>query len=210
MDVHITILTDNVEKAKSQAQIINEMDISGHLDVIDGEFAQAMTVKPGDLEKELEINWECHLMVDNPIDWVEECAGAGVGRAIGQIERMGNQKEFVEQVQQLQMEAGLGLDLDTEVEALDSDALVWVESVLVMGVKAGKSGQSFEDKVVGKIEELVSLREAKGYGFLIEVDGGVNVEVAERLKVLGVDAVAVHSAFWEGDREENWESLKKL
>ncbi len=199
MEVRVSILSGDVDEAKDQLKIINNKKIGGHLDVIDGEFDKNKTIRPSDIN--LDGDWECHLMVLEPINWIEECANARIIRVIGQIEKMSNQAQFVEKVQELQMEAGLAIDLETRIEEIDSEAFIWVDRILVMGVKAGKSGQKFESSVVEKIRDLIELRELRGYGFVIEVDGGVTVKIMEELDKMGVDSVVINSAFWDGEYE---------
>lgn len=205
-----TILSNDGNEVKEQIAILDRLKIKGHLDVIDGVFADNRTVAIDDLNGWKLREWECHLMVDDPIIWIDKCESLELGRIIGQIERMPSQSEFVEKVQSLQMEAGLAIDLDTQVEELESEVLVWVERVLVMGVKAGRSGQKFEDKVIDKIARLVKMRQAGGHSFMIEVDGGVNLGIANRLREARVDAVAVNSIFWAGEVNGNWKNLQKL
>ncbi len=71
-----------------------------------------------------------------------------------------------------------------------------VDLVLVMSVNPGFGGQSFLPEVVPKIEALHRFREVQGLPFLIEVDGGVSTENAERLVKSGCDVlVAGNSVF---------------
>ncbi len=200
MKVRVSVLTDEIPKGNEQVGIIESKKMGGHLDVIDGVFDENKTIRPREIK--LGSDWECHLMVNGPIDWIEECAEAGVIRVIGQIEKMSNQAQFVEKAQEMQMEAGLGIDLETKIDEIDSEVLIWVDRILVMGVKAGKSGQKFESRVEDKIRDLIELRELRGYGFVIEVDGGVTVKIMEELEKKGVDSVVINSAFWNGEYDK--------
>lgn len=214
MQVVPTILTDDVEQANEWLKmLVDAKDVVRwvQLDVIDGVFAEAVTLVPESISQ-LEgfdvFEWEVHLMVEEPIEWLERCAAAGMKRVIGHVEMMRDQEAFVNLGMRLGMEVGLAIDLATEVRMISEDVWVWLDRVLVMSVKAGSSGQRFEEQVLKKVEALQRLRETRGYGFLIEVDGGVNGDRIEEVVTSGGDVVAALSAVYRnGKVRENIESL---
>lgn len=206
MEILPTILTENEDQAKSQIKILQKYVKWGHLDVIDGVFIDMETVKPQVLV-DSKIKWEIHLMVEEPVIWIERCLGVKAERIIGQIENMSDQNEFVETVMRADVEVGLAIDLNTQFEQIDEMVLPWINRILVMGVKAGNSGQKFEEDIYQKIVSIWQIRKNKGYSFVIEVDGGVSLEVAGRLKELGVESVAMNKALWEGEFEQNLGSV---
>jgi len=209
MEILATILTNNEEQANEQIYKLESVVEWGHLDVIDGVFSDMKTVKPEVLLGS-NLKWEIHLMVEEPVIWIERCLEAKAERIIGQIENMSEQNEFVETVLKADVEVGLAIDLNTDFGQIDEEVLPWINKVLVMGVKAGASGQIFNEFVYEKVEKIIQIRKIRGYSFEIEVDGGVTMTVASKLKEMGVECAAMHTALWEGDFNGNWEMLKKL
>ena len=81
---------------------------------------------------------------------------------------------------------GIALEPTTNVDVL-LPFLSDLDLVLIMAVKTGKSGQTFNEVVLQKIKKLASARAQ--YNFKIEVDGGIDGTIAQNLKKLGVDVV---------------------
>ena len=177
------------------------------LDVVDGLFADNLTVTPEDLE---EVDWgrlgvDVHLMVNDPMEWVEACLKLPGVRIIAQVERLGSQHMFVDWVKGYKEVKGMGLalDVDTPVEALDEEVFGEIEVVVLLAVRAGFQGQEFDQRVVDKVKLL---RERfKGE---IVVDGGVDESKVEMLKQVGVDGVAIGSFLWQSKSLEK--QLAKL
>lgn len=165
-----------------------------HLDVGDGLFCELLTVTPIDLERfEIEeFELDVHLMVDDPTEWIGECSEIGAERVIGQIERMGNQELFLEEVERAEMVGGLALMLETPIESLSEDALEKAEVVLLLAVPVGTSGSEFDRRVIKKIEEL-----RKCYKGKILVDGGINEETEKLVLEAGADETGANSYYWQ-------------
>src|SRR5581483_7937431 len=109
-----------------------------------------------------------HFMVENPIESIEQWAAAGFKRFIGQIEHMENQQAFVEKAKQYG-EAGVAIDGPTSIEDLDLETSP--DCILVMTIRAGFSGQEFQEQQLEKIRFV-----RKNFDCPIEVDGGINSE----------------------------------
>lgn len=175
-----------------------------HFDVIDGIFVDNHTIEPSimiDYDSNLLIDY--HLMVDEPIMWVDKCVEGQADRIIGHIERMSDQISFVGKVQSVGSKVGLAIDLYTPVERLDSVILNNLDVVLVMGVKAGFGGQDFNDEVLTKITKLDQIRSRDKTPFRICVDGGVRPENIRRIKIAGADEVNVGRSLFKDSIIDN-------
>ncbi len=173
------------------------------IDVVDHKFADNLTVDPEILKTiKTNLDLDFHLMVKNPIEWIDHCIHGGEHRIIGQIEQMESQKAFVEKVI-TESKAGLAVDLPTGLERLDQDVLSKVSVVLLMSVKAGWGGQEFDLEVFSKIEKLDRIRKELKLKFRICVDGGVTKKLVEDMERTGVDEVAIGRKILEGDLEAN-------
>lgn len=174
------------------------------LDVIDGKFAQNTTIDPLILKNiPTSLSFDFHLMVNEPIDWIDHCATGQNNRIIGQIEYMSDQKKFVEKVAEKGYLSGLGVDLATPVESLDTEALKKVNVVLLMSVPAGFGGQEFNLAVWDKLEKILKLKKELNLNFKICIDGGINKELANQMKTMGVDEIAIGRRIFEPDLKEN-------
>ena len=188
MEIIPTILEKEWEKVVERLGQIGETTEWVQIDVIDGVFAEGKTFELENLKKWPEKKkWEIHLMVKEPIDWVNKCQEAGVARIIGQVEMMADRKAFVDRVKKAGMEAGLGFDIETKIEEIPKET----DILLLMARKAGFQMADFEEKAWEKIKE------AKKWGIRRGVDGGVRKEILEKLREEGVDIVYSGSKYLE-------------
>jgi len=139
-----------------------------HIDIIDGKFAHNTTfLDPEPFKKySQDIFLELHMMVEEPESYLEKWAKAGFRRFIGHIEKMSDQTSFVAKAQEVG-EVGLALDADSPPEAI-TVGLEDLDTVLVMTIKAGFSGQPFRLELLSKVKKL-----SEKALFPIEVDGGI-------------------------------------
>ena len=198
------ILTNNPSEAASFIEEAQNVAKRIQFDVIDGVFANNKTLEPTFFKQaELSFEVDYHLMVKDPIKWVEKCVEGQADRIIGQVEQMSDQMEFIKKVQSVALSVGLALDIDTPVSTLSEEILESVDVVLLMSVKAGFGGQEFNLDVWDKIKELVEKRNQINHKFKICVDGGITVELAHDMHKAGVDEVAVGVRIFEGELGEN-------
>lgn len=153
-----------IESVKSFAKII-------HIDLIDGKFADNTTfLDPTPFKKYSgELFLELHMMVVDPEKYLEPFANAGFKRFLGHIEQMKNQADFVARAKQFG-EVGLAIDGPTSLSEI-SVPFSDLDSILVMDITAGFSGQKFNEIYLKKVEELRIKTSIP-----IEVDGGINDE----------------------------------
>jgi len=204
------ILTNNPDEAKRLALLAEGKVERVQIDIIDGVFANNKTIDPVVFEEvETTLKLDYHLMVKNPVNWVERCIRGGADRIIGQIEMMENQTEFVGKVQEVGAYVGLAIDIDTPVSKLDPTILTNLDAVLVMSVPAGFGGQEFNEKVLDKIKELDEIRARDTSPFKLIDDGGVSLEDVAKAHFSGIDEVAIGRRIFEGDLEENLEKFQK-
>lgn len=203
------ILTNNPDEAKALVVSAETKTERVQIDIIDGIFADNKTIDPVVFEEvETTLKLDYHLMVKNPINWVERCIRGGADRIIGQIEMMESQAEFVGKVEEVGAYVGLAIDIDTPVSKLDPTIITNLDAVLVMSVPAGFGGQEFNEKALDKIKELDEIRLRDTSPFKIIIDGGVSLEVLTKLLPTGVDEVAIGRKIFEGDLEANLEKFR--
>lgn len=141
-------------------------------DVIDGKFAPAETVGPEILNDiDTVVEFDAHLMVVKPEEWVERCASAGMYGIYGQVEKMEDRIKFIADSQMAGMKVGLAYDIETSLTGLE-DVIDDLDAVLLLSVKAGAQGQTFDERVLAKIKEVRKMDKR----IKIIVDGGLNEE----------------------------------
>jgi len=202
-----SILTNDVKELESMLKRYEGIVERAHIDIIDGCFADNKTIDPSALEKiDTDLKLDYHLMVKEPINWIEKCARAMADRVIAQIERMSDQVEFVGRVQEVGTQVGLGIDLETPVVKLDPVILTNLDVVLVMSVPAGFGSQPFDKRAIGKIKKLDEIRVKDDTPYRICADGGITFESIDDVHYTGADEVAIGRRLFKGNIVEN---LKK-
>ncbi len=196
------ILEDSWEEIEKKIEIAKTFTNKIHIDLIDGKFTSHTTfMDPAPFKKySKEIEFELHMMVEEPINYLKSWADAGFQRFIGHIEKMSDQAEFVAQAQLLG-EVGLAIDIPTSVDKIDA-SFDDLDLVLIMSVKTGESGQKFMEENLKKITMI------KNTLIPIEVDGGINVETIVKAKNAGASRFIATSFIFEGNPEENYKRLQ--
>lgn len=137
---------------------------------------------------------ELHMMVQDPIERVDEWVEAGFGRLIAQIEGIGDPEGFIDAVTLHSVEVGLALDLETPTSIVEP-YLDMLDVVLLMGVRAGFSGQEFDPRVVKKVSKIRRVDDVVP----IEIDGGVDLETAQLCAQAGATRVVSTSYIFGSD-----------
>ena len=199
-----SILTNDPKELADKLEICEGVVDRVQIDIIDGVFASNKTIDPSALfSLETELKLDFHLMVKEPINWVEKCVRAGADRIIAQIEMMENQVDYVGKVQEVGGGVGLAVDLKTEIDSLDSVILTNLDVVLVMSVPAGFGGQKFDPSALLRVNSLDTKRIRDSIPFRICVDGGVTIENIGRVRKEGVDEVSIGKRLFDGNLEDN-------
>jgi ribulose-phosphate 3-epimerase len=199
------ILEDNFSEIKNKLEICTQFASAVHIDFIDGNFAENKSFMDFEPFKEYRqtFNLEAHLMVNEPINYLDKLADAGFTTFIGHVEKMSDQVSFVAKGEELGR-VSLALDLSTPLDELKVN-LEDLDQILLMSVKAGKSGQVFEEAVVEKIKKLRSIYLGK-----IEIDGGINEDTLKMSKNAGANNFCVTSALFKEDPRFEYQKLYSL
>ena len=195
-----SILTNDPDEAKLLLSRCEGLVGRVQIDIIDGKFNENKTIDPSVfMDSDTEIKFDYHLMVYEPVNWVERAIRGQADRIIGQIEQMSDQLEFVGKVQEVGAEVGLGLDLDTPIARIDPVILTNLDVVLVMSVPAGHGGQDFEKRSLSKIKELEEIRARDNSPYKIQDDGGISLESVYNVHRSGADEVSIGRKIFDGD-----------
>jgi|SRR3989344_9048129 len=208
------ILEKEWSEIERKINLVKPFAKSVHIDIIDGKFAPNTTfLDPTPFTKySKDINFELHMMVENPIQYLKPFADAGFRRFLGHVEslnRVGDQEEFVAQGELLG-EVGLAIDGPTDLSAIKVPYRD-LDCILIMTIKAGQSGQAIVPQYLEKIKILRSAQNdpSAGSGLAIEVDGGINDETIIQAKNAGANRFVSTSFLFKDNPQNQFDLLKK-
>jgi ribulose-phosphate 3-epimerase len=182
-----------------------------HVDIMDGHFVPNITMGPpvvASLRKALPGTiFDCHLMIENPDEFIPAFAEAGATWISVHQEACVHLDRTLHHIADHGCKAGVVLNPATPVDTL-TDVLDLVHHVLVMSVNPGFGGQKFIRNSLKKIQQLARIRDEQGLDFRIEVDGGVGLDTVADIVRAGAELlVAGNSVFGHGDAKQNARQL---
>src|SRR3954447_16488739 len=191
---------DFADLARSIDAVAAETDML-HVDVMDGHFVSNLTIGPPvvkAINSHCEMYLDCHLMMDNPGEYLEAFRAAGADSCSIHVE-IGGTRDLIQQMRSLGMDVGLAVNPETPFEDFEQ-FLPDVDMVLLMTVHPGFGGQSFMGEVVPKIKQTSEAIARAGLAVAIEVDGGIDVDTAPLVTDAGATVFVAGSAIF-GDAD---------
>jgi ribulose-phosphate 3-epimerase len=186
------ILEKDWQSIEAKIELVKPFAKSIHIDILDGKFAENITfLDPEPFRKYTgDMLFELHMMVEEPINYIKPWADAGFKRFIGHIEKMSDQAAFVATAEQYGY-VGLAVDGPTGLDKLTVNHLD-LDTVLIMTIKAGFSGQEFQHEQLEKVKQLTKDTEM----FPVEIDGGVTEETIKQAWEAGARRFVTTSALY--------------
>ena len=169
-----------------------------HIDVMDGAFVPNLTfgapvVKK--IRKVTDLFFDCHLMVNNPEQYIDDFADAGADMVVVHAEATKHLHRCVQYIKNKGMQAGVALNPASPL-CLVEEILPDVDMVLLMSVNPGFGGQSFIDSALRKVEAARQRIEASGRDIRLEVDGGIKPANIRQVADAGADTFVAGSAIF--------------
>jgi ribulose-phosphate 3-epimerase len=203
-----SILSADFSQLGDQAQ--SAIDAGGtvlHVDIMDGHFVPNITIGPpvvASLRKAVRnVPFDCHLMIENPDNFIEAFAQAGANWISVHQEACVHLNRTLHLISSHGCKPAVVINPATPVHTLD-EVLDIVHHVLVMSVNPGFGGQHFIEGSLRKIESLARIRESRGLGYRIEVDGGIDLTTVADVVRAGADLlVAGNAVFGHGNIRDN-------
>ena len=183
-----------------------------HVDIMDGHFVPNLTLGPPvvrSLRKTTDLPLDCHLMIENPDQYIPEFAAAGASWISVHQEACPHLNRTLHLIKSYDCLAGVVINPATPVDTL-AEVLDVIDYVLVMSVNPGFGAQKFIPSTLHKVRRLVDLRAQNGFSYRIEIDGGVALDtVAEVVRAGAEILVAGNAVFGHGDPNTNAAQLLK-
>jgi len=169
-----------------------------HVDVMDGHYVGNITIGPvvvKGVRKYANVPLDVHLMITNPERYAEAFCEAGADYLVAHVEAPGDTGGALRIAREMGVKTGIAINPETAAKSAMALASL-VDLVLVMSVHPGFAGQRFIPDV---LEKIAPLREAMRADAVIEIDGGLNPDTAERAREAGVDIIVAGSAIFKAD-----------
>jgi ribulose-phosphate 3-epimerase len=196
IEIAPSILSADFARLADEIAMIESAGVSiVHLDVMDGHFVPNITIGPpviAKLRKYSKLVFDSHLMISEPAKYAERFVEAGVNHITFHIEAADEPEKLVDKIHRLGCTAGVCLNPDTPVEAIEAVAPL-CDMVLVMTVHPGFGAQQFMPEAAKKI---IKVREIVGPDIRVEVDGGIDPQTAPIVVSYGADTIVAGNAIF--------------
>ncbi|MEG2457721.1 MAG: ribulose-phosphate 3-epimerase [Bacilli bacterium] len=211
MKVSVSFLS----KEYSQTELIKQINKTTtnyiHVDIMDGKFTDNKTNTFSEIKKLLlntTIPLDVHLMVNNPLKYIEDYALLNTEYITFHYEVVKDIKKTIEYIKNFGIKAGISINPDTNV-SLIFPYLKYLDLVLIMSVEPGKSGQEFKPSIIYKLEALKQKIIEDNLNTKISIDGGMNEETIPLIKDY-TDIIVSASYLHSGNMQDKIKEIQTL
>lgn len=192
-----SILSADFSKLGDEVQMLEKNGADYiHIDVMDGHFVPNLTMGPmivKSLRDKTSIPFDVHLMMDNPMDFVDEYIDAGADNITLHAEVLPHLHRSLNYIKKKNINCAVALNPSTPLTVLDY-VLDELDMVLIMTVNPGFGGQSFIPAILNKINDLRNKLNILNRPIDIEVDGGISLENIKKVVTAGANIIVVGSS----------------
>lgn len=186
-------LSDEINRVKN-AQML-------HIDVMDGHFVPNISVGVPvvkSIHAFCEMFLDVHLMISNPLDYVEAFAEAGADLICFHLEASSDITATIKKIRAVGKKVGISLKPNTEASEV-FDYIKLIDMVLVMTVEPGFGGQAFMPEMLTKISQIRAYATEQCCPLDIQVDGGINLQTGKQCVQAGANVLVAGSFLFDSD-----------
>ncbi len=201
------VLTDNPQSLKDMLEIAATFTNFVQIDIMDGLFVPSKSITATAISAiKTALNWEAHLMVNNPGSYIDDFAGAGARQIIFHYEATKSHEAIIDMIHKAGLKAGIALNPDTGISVLNP-LINKLDSVLFMSVIPGYYGSKFIPEVLDKITHF----RIKYPDVHTGIDGGIKENNIAIVAETGVNSICVGSAvFCQDNPSQSFKRLENL
>ncbi len=184
------------------SQQIRYVELGGakwiHCDVMDGQFVPNLTFGPlvaEAIRKTSKLPIDVHLMIKNPDALLENFVNAGADSLTVHREEVVHLNRTITKIKELGAKAGVAINPATPLNTLE-EVIDMVDLILLMSVNPGFGGQKFIESSIRKIRDLAEIREKHMANFLIEVDGGIDIQNVKKISDAGCNVFVIGTSIY--------------
>lgn len=181
-----------------------------HVDLMDGTFVNNIAFGPNQIsamKKASKMTFDVHMMLANPERHIDDVINTGAEMISVHYESTPHVHFILQKIKKAGRKAGVVINPGTPESVLEY-LLDDIDYILIMTINPGKPGQTFIEKSLEKIKktrEMIAGRHIK-----IEVDGGVNLEIAKKVQEAGADLIVVGGALFNDNPKASYQALKSV
>ena len=208
-----SVLSAEFTKLGEQIQLLETAGVDYiHLDIMDGQFVPNISFGIPVIEairKVTDIPLDVHLMIEEPIRYLQEFKDAGADILTVHVEACTHLHRTISRIREMDMKAGVALNPTSSVNVLNY-IFDDIDLALIMSVDPGFAGQAFIPAMLDKVKRIRKIADDKGLKNLdIEVDGGVTLNNVAAVVDAGANVIVAGSAIFQGDAEANIKEFRK-
>ncbi|WP_289029097.1 ribulose-phosphate 3-epimerase [uncultured Algoriphagus sp.] len=196
LEIAPSILAADFANIQSAVEMLNDSEADYiHVDIMDGVFVPNISFGlpvTEAIHRHAKKPLDVHLMIVEPDRYLEAFRNAGAANISVHYEACDHLHRTLQAIHDLGAKAGVAINPHTSVELL-TDTLDLIDLVCVMSVNPGFGGQKFIENTYSKVSKLKELIIKKGSKTQIEIDGGVSLNNARKLKDAGADILVAGS-----------------
>ena len=176
-----------------------------HIDVMDGMFVPSISFGMPliqSLRPATKLFFDVHLMIREPIRYIEEFKKAGADLITIHAEACEDIGATIQKIKEAGLKVGMSINPETEVSVVEP----WIKKVdmiLLMSVHPGFGGQKFIPETLQKIRAVREMINRDNPSCNLEVDGGIHLGNVSEVLEAGVNVIVAGTAVFGGDIQHN-------
>ncbi|WP_058911380.1 ribulose-phosphate 3-epimerase [Entomohabitans teleogrylli] len=199
----------NLLRLQDEIQFLeNEQTEILHVDLMDGTYVSNIAFGPNQIaamKKASTMTFDVHMMLANPERHIDDVIKTGAEMISVHYESTPHVHFILQKIKKAGRKAGVVLNPGTPESVLEY-LLDDIDYILIMTINPGQPGQTFIEKSIEKIKNTKKM--IAGRNIKIEVDGGVNIDIAKKVKQAGADLIVVGGALFNDTPQESYRALK--